>query len=859
MKKSKKIPKTLPKYFNGALHEDAHSNQQSGTQNIYNQGRESKISSSQYTQAGTAIAAGGVQAFQGYNDPYANDLQKTRSIQAGVDTAKVGVATAINPLLGAGVGAVTKIGSGVQDNVDRTDANGNIINKNDSKIGEIAGGFLSPSNSLIGIYSDPNATTGQKVAGALTGGLSDMFTNRHKKQVESNAKANLNQNQFAFGGTNMQPNAEIESEENVVAPNGGFLQANGPTHEKGGVPVTLPGNSMIFSDRLKLGKKTFAELNKVNNTNKEDKVLESNKYGTTSKRTAELMKFAKNKNSEELFNAQEALKQSKVEAYAKRMGMSMDNQKFPMGGVKLPMYPDGGPVDSLGVKVDVAPVNYKFDRAVGNKQVYVDPGFIRQAPGSNSKADPDNWNKFLISQLQSGVSPDELSGKGYGTKEGLNPLMKYYKPKYAYLEPFDKKENSNNVQNPYDQRIDRKEVSQNMSTDVNYMDYPDANAGYSKATRVAFDRNSGREIDPSKSYDPKGNYKPFFNLETGRDLYKNTIKSSIPGTNPTNLNLNNQGDLRKEATQSTSFKYGGMKLPKFLEGGVSDDLTPEQQYLKTKFMGAEQNQRNLAFNQMTGNTNPGFSTYNSDYQNALQQARNEVANSAKKSQQSQEEELQLANDVINKQHGWNHNNPSTKPKSKIQNERNFDWKGLGSNVAMGLANNAGNIYNLSRYNKPEVEKYDRMKATLLDPSAAMRDATEQTRRAEYNVRGASGGNAGTYLSNRVGLNAQNIMTKDRIQKEYQNANAGIANSVGQYNNELSRQEVIANAMNRARTRSGKGEAIGSMGSNIANQMMDNKKGNMDQETLQLMMKYYNDPQFKKYLEESGFNKKKTGK
>jgi hypothetical protein len=50
-----------------------------------------------------------------------------------------------------------------------------------------------------------------------------------------------------------------------------------------------------------------------------------------------------------------------------------------------------------------------------------------------------------------------------------------------------------------------------------------------------------------------------------------------------------------------------------------------------------------------------------------------------------------------------------------------------------------------------------------------------------------------------------------------------------------------------------------MGSNIANQMMDNKKTNMDQETLQLMMKYYNDPQFKKYLEESGFNKKKTGK
>ena len=106
---------------------------------------------------------------------------------------------------------------------------------------------------------------------------------------------------------------------------------------------------------------------------------------------------------------------------------------------------------------------------------------------------------------------------------------------------------------------------------------------------------------------------------------------------------------------------------------------------------------------------------------------------------------------------------------------------------------------------------------------------------------------------------QNTINKARIHTDYQNANAGISNSVGQYNNELARQEVIANAQNRARNRSGKGEAIGSLGSNVANQMMDNKKGNMDQETLQLMMKYYNDPQFKKYLEESGFNKKKTGK
>lgn len=206
--KKQKTPKThLKKYAGGGTtnyNEFGYNPEQStGTSNIYNDKRSSKISSDQYAQAGAAIGAGGIQAYQGYSDPYANDLQKTRSIQAGADTAKTGVATAINPLLGIAVGAVTKIGSGIQSNVDRTDANGNIINKGDSKFGEVVGGFASPSNSLIGIYTDPNATTGQKVAGALTGGLSDMFTNRHKNQVESNAKKNL----FAGGGMNMQPNA----------------------------------------------------------------------------------------------------------------------------------------------------------------------------------------------------------------------------------------------------------------------------------------------------------------------------------------------------------------------------------------------------------------------------------------------------------------------------------------------------------------------------------------------------------------------------------------------------------------------------------------------------------------------------
>jgi len=429
---------------------------------------------------------------------------------------------------------------------------------------------------------------------------------------------------YPNGGMNMLPNSEVEKQENTLNPDGTTTQFNGSSHLDGGIKTNLNPGTMIFSDELKLGNKTFAELNKSNMTSKEDKILESNKYGNISKHTAELMKFAKNKNSKMLFSTQEALKQFKLQAYAKKMGIklpSMDNEhmehqnqseqsesEFAMGGIQLPMYT--------------------------NKQ--------------NELPKFDGGGKYI-----NGIWIDNT------------PMIP------------------------------------------------------TKNTQI---------INPSNSLNYSNSYAP-----------------------------------------------GVM--------GYNDSMnTPNNPYI------------------------------------------NPVDNLELKGNPQITEPIQF-------------NNPYIKQKS------NIDWNNIGTNVAMGLANNAGNIYNLSRYNNPEIEKYDRLKATYLDPSASLRDADAQTKRAEYNVRGASGGNAGTYLSNRVALNAQNTINKDRINKEYQNINAGISNNVNQYNNQLSQQEIIANAQNRARNRSGKGEAIGSMGSNIANQIMDNKKGSMDQETLNLMIKYYNNPEF----------------
>lgn len=874
MKKSnKKIPKThLPKFYPGGRADDirppvdnnmygspesegsmmgATQDMGVGTQNIYNQNRaksnmlgtNQKLTGNQYAQMGNAVTQGAIGVYQTSQTPGLSEYEKNQKYGNSIKATETGVVSAINPIFGMIHSGVTAATAPLTAKATQTDEQGNLKNKNFAKADIIGQGFADPMAMIPTMISnkfsmkkyinsvEDNAKgkiAAQKAQEDAYAQQQTDYQNQQQSMMDAAfARGFANQNQtggntyvqyakyggqmkYAMGGMNMQPNAEIESEENVVAPNGGFLQANGPTHENGGVPVALPGNSMVFSDRLKLGKKTFAELNKVNNTNKEDKILESNKFGNTSKRTAELMKFAKNKNSQELFGAQEALKQAKVEAYAKKMGVTLpqaqeapeEGMQYPMGG-KLPMYSDGGPVDNTKFTPSQRQQAYNDSMTLYNSGLGNQANF--KVPGSN--------DALHSLHLLNKKFPTPVSTRNVNTPAGTEVVSQYQKPVY----------------NP------------SMVKKVKPINYPIVNIPMKGLENPSLNFNPQLQQVPanSKPGSSKIEMAPNFSIKKRYDSQGNLVdKEYFDTMNP------------ERQIEVAEFRNGGRMLPKYAFGY----LTPEQQFAKTRFMGAEQNQKNLAFNQMTGNTNPGYSTYNSDYEKALQQTRDEVNAQQNKINPPQEEELQLANDVIDKQHGWNRNDLSTRPKSKSKsktdpNDKNFDWGNLAMNVGNFAAQNVGNLYNLSRYNKPEIEKYDRMKATFLDPSASLRDATEQTRRAEYNVRGASGGNAGTYLANRVGLNAQNIMTKDRIQKEYQNANAGIANFTAQYNNELARQEVIANAMNRARNRSGKGEAISQIGKNYNQQVLDTKKGKMEESMMQMLPKLVNDPSFMKFYEE----------
>jgi hypothetical protein len=867
-KSSKRIPKShLPKYFPGGRTDDirpsvdnsmygspesegsmmgATQDMGGGTQNIYNQKRSFGNNIGQY--AGYAQAALGTASAlsdinnQGYDGNTKNYAQ-SQAVGNGI-TQAIGT---INPLIAMGTGirkSATEI-VGDKSGAARTVSNWmaapheaavsdiSAANNSENSQSQKIGGYMSAIGDITGMSKMRQMFSYGTGNDEKTTGFWGKYNDLAGISARNNQKNSLGQ-EFAMGGMNMQPNAEIEKQENVVDPNGSFLQVDGSTHENGGVPVALPGNSMVFSDRLKLGKKTFAELNKVNNTNKEDKILESNKFGNTSKRTAELMKFAKNKNSQELFGAQEALKQAKVEAYAKKMGVTLpqaqeapeEGMQYPMGG-KLPMYHLGGPVDNTKFTPSQRQQAYNDSMTLYNSGLGNQANF--KVPGSN--------DALHSLHLLNKKFPTPVSTRNVNTPAGTEVVSQYQKPVY----------------NP------------SMVKKAKPVNYPMVNIPMKGLENPSLNFNPQLQQVPanSKPGSSKIEIAPNFSIKKRYDSQGNLVdKEYFDTMNP------------ERQIETAEFRNGGRMLPKYAWG----DLTPEQQFLKTKFMGAEQNQRNLAFNKMTGNMNPGYNTQKSAWSPEELQASSDEMISENYPEKASTTPLNQPNAYLirkDKNGKLIFDNPNAykaqKPfdfaaadarqqaeidavdKRKVTdpNDRNFDWGSLaqtGQRLGNFAMQNAGNIYDLTRKQDP-LQKYARAKASFLDPSSAIRDALAQTRRAEYNIRNASGGNAGTYLANRVGLNAQNTENLARIHQNYANANAGIANQNSQFNTEIAYREAEAQAKDRAMRQNVNSQAIHSMASNFGKASKASKENSMDQKELDLFMyRYKNEPGFKEQVD-----------
>lgn len=358
--KKKKFPK-LKKYPLGGTGTDPIAS--AADQEAIDAKKNKEAQAAQYAAIGTTAGVSALNYANVYNNPNATTSAKTDAARTGVTAT----ASAINPTVGSIIGGVDAIAAPIKSGAEEVDSEGNLKNKNDAKAAAVVGSFLSPSSFATSVADGTWSLDGEKYTDNIEAeakkGLPSAMDRQNQNQANIAAQRVDTTGYYAHGGQHGVPkgvynmggeaNAELEGQEVFQTPNGQIAGVNGPSHNQGGVPVNIPNGTQILSDRLKLGKKTFAQLGAKYKTNKEDKVLSDDKSTDMAKATAKLTSEIKQKKLTELFNTQEALKQSKVAAYAKKMGVTLPQQEFRMGGMKN-CYPDGGYKLNRGVEEGAA-------------------------------------------------------------------------------------------------------------------------------------------------------------------------------------------------------------------------------------------------------------------------------------------------------------------------------------------------------------------------------------------------------------------------------------------------------------------------------------------------------------------------
>lgn len=178
-----------------------------------------------------------------------------------------------------------------------------------------------------------------------------------------------------------------------------------------------------------------------------------------------------------------------------------------------------------------------------------------QATNTTTGMSPEQkktYEDFLIKQAQSGVNPEDLIKKGYASASMLPTLKQYYKP--VYVEKQTQKANSAKIPMDVEDTINRKEIFPTGQQAFRTFMYPDVDAGYAKSTNRYFDSTGNKEIDVAKSFDDKGNFKPFY-IE-GQPGAEGTLKQRRGMvTDPNNLQQTSVNPTIN--TLSSGFKLGG--------------------------------------------------------------------------------------------------------------------------------------------------------------------------------------------------------------------------------------------------------------------------------------------------------------
>ena len=612
--------------------------------------------------------------------------------------------------------------------------------------GNSSGNFLNPSN-MMGQTQFGVAKYGGQMQYAMGGEI-----------------------QYANGGTG-EINAEVEDNENAIGPNGEFTQFNGPTHAEGGIETDMAPGTMIFSDKLKMpgSKKSFAALNKLYDTNKEDDVLSSEKSNNTLKLTAMLMRDAKLKQSLALFQEQEQFKQDKVAAYAKRMGVqipSQDNEQ---------MEPQGMPEQSEGEMYDDNSVNYKMG-------------------GIN--INPANKGKFTASAENAGMGVQEFANHVLANKEDYSSTQ-VKRANFAHNAAGWKHEMGgfNPMNQGFIQGINSYQFGGN--TDIGKL------SDIQRQLKVVKQQISTLQPDSSFVSGPLAKLRGLEKDLTIRQNNHPEFKKAMGGRLP----------MYQMAGWNVPTGYTGY-IPQNnvnYERGLTDDnfqkseIEPGMEHPYLKNQNPFRYGKELAINENQAPISLGNQTIQSKTLGTPIQTNNDSGSNFYNNQFYDENYVPPLNPVLPKGEG-------------------FDWANAGKQVGNFALQNAGNLYNLYRSTQDNSKlNLARYSPDLLDKTQDLANNQRMYSEGKRQTAEASQGNASTYLNNMYANRASKLASDLNVNTTYGNLNAQIANAAKLYNAGAIDKETMFKLQAEGMNRNLKGQALSGMGQNLINQQNTNRK------------------------------------
>ena len=186
--------------------------------------------------------------------------------------------------------------------------------------------------------------------------------------------------------------------------------------------------------------------------------------------------------------------------------------------------------------------------------------------------------------------------------------------------------------------------------------------------------------------------------------------------------------------------------------------------------------------------------------------------------------------------GWKPEQPTTTTTTTTPPTKNglstSDWMDLGT----GALSLAGPAYQFFQP-KPEPFKYQKAKATTLDPTTAIVLANQASREAQsladYNIK-QNAPTSGSYLANIRANALQSGLGRGRtgagIRQQYDINNAGILNQMEQYNTEIENRNIDAIQQDLANFQEQRTNALYNAGANLAGMRRD-YKGNQINEMI----------------------------